>query len=41
MNEAVPAGVGAMAAILGLDAEAVTKVTDSITANGDAVQLQI
>ena len=38
MNEAVPAGVGAMAAILGLDAEAVTKVTDSITANGDAVQ---
>ena len=38
MNEAVPAGVGAMAAILGLDGEAVTKVTDSITANGDAVQ---
>lgn len=38
MNEAVPAGVGAMAAILGLDAEAITKVTDSITANGDAVQ---
>ena len=38
MNEAVPAGVGAMAAILGLDGEAVTKVTDTITANGDAVQ---
>ena len=38
MNEAVPAGVGAMAAILGLDGEAVKKVTDSITANGDAVQ---
>ncbi|WP_210469435.1 ACP S-malonyltransferase [Sporosarcina sp. 6E9] len=38
MNEAVPAGVGSMAAILGLDGEAVTKVTDSITANGDAVQ---
>lgn len=38
MNEAVPAGVGAMAAILGLDAEQVTTVTDEITANGDAVQ---
>ena len=38
MNEAVPAGVGAMAAILGLDGEAVKKVTDAITANGDAVQ---
>ena len=38
MNDAVPAGVGAMAAILGLDSEAVTKVTDDITANGDAVQ---
>lgn len=38
MNDAVPAGVGAMAAILGLDNEAVTKVTDDITASGDAVQ---
>ena len=38
MNEAVPAGVGAMAAILGLDSDAVKNVTDDITANGDAVQ---
>lgn len=38
MNEAVPAGEGAMAAILGLDSETVKKVTDSITDNGDAVQ---
>lgn len=38
MNDAVPAGVGAMAAILGLDGEAVKKVTDDITANGDSVQ---
>ena len=38
MNDAVPAGVGAMAAILGLDSEAVKKVTDEITATGDAVQ---
>lgn len=38
MNEAVPAGVGAMAAILGLDAEAVSVVTEKITAEGDAVQ---
>lgn len=38
MNEAVPAGVGAMAAILGLDGATVEKVTDEITATGDAVQ---
>lgn len=38
MNEAVPAGVGAMAAILGLDAEKVTAITEKITAEGDAVQ---
>lgn len=38
MNEAVPAGEGAMAAILGLDSETVQKVTDSVTENGDAVQ---
>ena len=38
MNEAVPAGVGAMAAILGLDSVEVEKVTAAITANGDAVQ---
>lgn len=38
MNEAVPAGVGAMAAILGLDNDAVKTVTDVIAANGDVVQ---
>lgn len=38
MNEAVPAGVGAMAAILGLDADAVAEVTQRITEGGDAVQ---
>lgn len=38
MNEAVPAGVGAMAAILGLDSVEVEKVTAAITASGDAVQ---
>ncbi len=38
MNEAVPAGVGAMAAVLGLDGEQVKRVTDAVTANGDAVQ---
>ena len=34
MNDAVPAGEGAMAAILGLDAEQVKDVTDAITADG-------
>lgn len=38
MNDAVPAGEGAMAAILGLDGENVAKVTDAITKDGDAVQ---
>lgn len=38
MNEAVPAGEGAMAAILGLDAGAVKQVTDAITAEGHVVQ---
>jgi len=38
MNEAVPAGVGSMAAILGLDSEQVKRVTDEITLNGNAVQ---
>lgn len=38
MNEAVPAGEGAMAAILGLDNDSVRKVTDKITENGNAVQ---
>jgi [acyl-carrier-protein] S-malonyltransferase len=39
MNEAVPAGLGAMAAILGLDAEPLKEVCDQVTADGDVVQL--
>ncbi|HWK22229.1 MAG TPA: ACP S-malonyltransferase [Ureibacillus sp.] len=39
MNEAVPAGEGAMAAILGLDATSLKAVCDQITAEGDVVQL--
>ncbi len=38
MNEAVPAGEGAMAAILGLDGDKLKEVTDTITAEGFAVQ---
>lgn len=38
MNEAVPAGVGSMAAILGLDGKRVKEVTDAITESGHAVQ---
>ncbi|WP_432359396.1 ACP S-malonyltransferase [Sporosarcina sp. UB5] len=38
MNEAVPAGEGAMAAILGLDGEKLLEVTEAITAKGDPVQ---
>lgn len=38
MNDAVPAGEGAMAAILGLDGDKVKEITDLITANGHAVQ---
>jgi [acyl-carrier-protein] S-malonyltransferase len=38
MNDAVPAGEGAMAAILGLDGEKLQEVTDSITEKGDPVQ---
>lgn len=38
MNEAVPAGEGAMAAILGLARDSVQTVTDQVTAAGDAVQ---
>lgn len=37
MQEAVPAGTGAMAAILGLDDEAVTRVCEQ-TANGEVVE---
>ncbi|MGF7533231.1 ACP S-malonyltransferase [Bacillus mexicanus] len=39
MNEAVPAGEGAMAAILGMDAEALRQVTDKVTEEGHLVQL--
>ncbi|MHA6258676.1 ACP S-malonyltransferase [Sporosarcina sp. CAU 1771] len=38
MNDAVPAGEGAMAAILGLDNDKVKEITDLITAQGNAVQ---
>lgn len=38
MNDAVPAGEGAMAAILGLDGEKLQEVTDAITEKGDPVQ---
>lgn len=39
MNEAVPAGQGAMAAILGMELDALRNVTDQITASGDEVQV--
>jgi len=39
MNDAVPAGEGAMAAILGLDAASLKAVCDQITAEGNVVQL--
>lgn len=39
MDEAVPAGQGAMAAILGLDAKPLKAVCDTVSAEGDAVQL--
>ena len=39
MNEAVPAGKGAMAAILGMELDALRNVTDQITASGDEVQV--
>lgn len=39
MEEAVPAGVGTMAAILGMEEADLEKVTDEITTNGDIVQL--
>jgi len=39
MNEAVPAGEGAMAAILGLDKEALTEVTNEVSTNGQVVQV--
>jgi len=39
MNEAVPAGEGAMAAILGLDRDTLKAVTDEVSASGEVVQL--
>lgn len=39
MNEAVPAGQGAMAAILGMELEALNAVTEQVSASGDAVQV--
>ncbi|MCZ8539502.1 ACP S-malonyltransferase [Psychrobacillus psychrodurans] len=39
MNEAVPAGEGAMAAILGLGREELSAVTDFVSANGEVVQI--
>ncbi|KGR80390.1 ACP S-malonyltransferase [Ureibacillus manganicus] len=39
MNEAVPAGLGAMAAILGLDEEPLKEVCDQVSAEGEVVQL--
>lgn len=38
MNEAVPAGVGAMAAILGAKTELIEEITEKVTAEGHAVQ---
>jgi len=39
MNEAVPAGQGAMAAILGMELDALHAVTEQVTAEGDVVQV--
>ncbi|MEK5335741.1 ACP S-malonyltransferase [Bacillus sp. FSL M8-0166] len=39
MNEAVPAGEGAMAAILGLDKAALLEVTEEVTESGHLVEL--
>lgn len=39
MNEALPAGKGAMAAILGMESDVLKEVCDEVTANGDLVQL--
>ncbi|WP_088005896.1 ACP S-malonyltransferase [Indiicoccus explosivorum] len=39
MNEAVPAGQGAMAAVLGMESEELRKVTEEVTADGYSVQL--
>ena len=39
MNDAVPAGEGAMAAILGLDKETLNSVTEDVSKQGDIVQV--
>src|SRR5699024_2794634 len=39
MEEAVPSGEGTMAAILGLDRDPLTKITEEVTARGHLVQL--
>ncbi|MBM7659397.1 [acyl-carrier-protein] S-malonyltransferase [Bacillus mesophilus] len=39
MEEAVPAGLGAMAAVLGMDASQLEEVTTSVTNDGNPVQL--
>jgi [acyl-carrier-protein] S-malonyltransferase len=39
MQEAVPAGEGSMAAVLGLDRETLTEVTENVTKEGNSVQL--
>lgn len=39
MNEAVPAGQGAMAAILGMELEALNEVTEQVSATGHPVQV--
>ena len=39
MNEAVPAGQGAMAAILGIGKEELSAVIEAVSANGNAVQI--
>ncbi|MFF2176991.1 ACP S-malonyltransferase [Lysinibacillus sp. NPDC058147] len=39
MNEAVPAGQGAMAAILGMELEALHEVTEKVSAAGEPVQV--
>lgn len=39
MEEAVPAGTGAMAAVLGLDAARLAEVCDEVSRSGDLVQL--
>jgi [acyl-carrier-protein] S-malonyltransferase len=39
MEEAVPAGLGAMAAILGMERDALKEITDSVTSDGESVEL--